>query len=481
MKSIIPHNSLKFNMFLNAIKSALSIVFPLITFPYISRVLGVESIGKYNFSNSVISYFILIAGLGVKTYAIREGAKVRYDRIKASIFINQMFTINCISTILSYVILAFIIVFVPTLHRYISLLLVLSIQIAFSTIGVDWIYSIFENFLYITMTGIIFNTISIFLLFIFVKDQNDVVNYALITVFAGVGSNLINYIYARTHYRLRLTTNVEWRKHLKPIITFFAMQIATTIFVSSDTTMLGFMWDDNIVGIYAVSSKVYTIIKTVLASVIIVSIPRLSSIIGNGNQDDFSKTTYDIYATLLTFVIPAILGILMLRREVVVLISGENYVDAVSSLAILAIALIFSLGAWFWGQAILVPMNEERYVFRVTILCAFVNIGLNFFLIPIWKENAAAITTLIAECIAFVMQRGRGRKYVHLESLNKVIVKVGCGCIGIIAVYGLTKMLNCGNSVYLCITIILSILVYLIVEILLKNDSISFITERIKS
>ena len=125
------------NALLNAIKTIFSIIFPLITFPYISRVLGVENIGIYNFSSSVVSYFTLLAGLGISTYAIREGARYRNDRIKISDFCSEVFSINVISTLVSYVILLFCLFFLNKLHDYISIIVILSISISFTTLGCE--------------------------------------------------------------------------------------------------------------------------------------------------------------------------------------------------------------------------------------------------------------------------------------------------------------------------------------------------------
>ena len=141
------NKSLKLNMVLNGIKGLMSILFPLISFPYVSRVLGVDSLGRYNFSTSVISYFILLAGLGISTYAIREGAKIREDKEDFEHFANQMFTVNIISTTISYVLLLLLMLTVGKFRDYWDILAVLSIQIVFTTIGVDWLYSVYEDYL----------------------------------------------------------------------------------------------------------------------------------------------------------------------------------------------------------------------------------------------------------------------------------------------------------------------------------------------
>ena len=191
--------SMKANAFLNGFSSVLNLVFPLITFPYISRVLGVESIGEYNFSNSVVSYFLLIAGLGISTYAIREGSQYRNEPKLFNKFVSEVFTINLIATILSYCLLFVCVFLADRLREYKILILVLSLQIVFTTIGVGWIYSIYEDYRYITIRSICFKVLSIFMMFAFVKDANDTLNYVLISVIASVGSNTLNFFHVKKY------------------------------------------------------------------------------------------------------------------------------------------------------------------------------------------------------------------------------------------------------------------------------------------
>ena len=469
---VVKNKSIKVNMMLNAIKGLMSIFFPLISFPYVSKALGVDNIGRYNFANSIISYFVLLAGLGINTYAIREGARLREKENEFRQFANEMFSINILSTILSYVLFALLLIIVPKFQEYKTLLIILSLQIIFKTIGIEWIYSIYEDYAYITLRSIVFQVISLILLFVLVRNENSVNMYAAITVISAVGSNVLNYFHAKKYCKVDFRWKIDWKKHLKPIMVLFAMSVTVTIYVSSDTTILGFLCNDYTVGIYSVSVKIYSIVKTVLSSVLVVSIPRLSALLGTNDRKEFNFVASDIYKTLLTVVIPAIIGILLLRKPIVLLLSDATYISASSSLLLLSIALFFCLGAWFWGQCILVPMQMEETVFKVTVVSAIVNIGLNFILIPIWKENAAALTTIIAEAISFIWCWYKGSKIVKLEGTIKSLLKISVGCIGIIAV-----SLGCGKifeseNLYMIVTIIVSVVAYGVIEIILKNEAL---------
>lgn len=464
--------SLKLNMVLNAIKGLMGIIFPLITFPYVSRILGVDNLGRYNFSNSIISYFILIAGLGISTYAVREGARLRDNQKVFQDFANEMFTINAISTIVAYLGLGVLLVVSTKVQEYRVLLLILSLLIIFKTIGIDWIYSIFEDYAYITVRSIIFQFISLILLFIMVKTENDVNIYALITVISSGGSGILNYLHAKKYCRVKLTTKVNWKRHMRPILVLFATSVTVTIYTSSDVTILGLLCGDTSVGLYSVSTKVYSLVKTLLSSVLIVSIPRLSALLGSDDRGAFNEMAADIYKTLISLVLPALCGIILLRKEIILILADESYLASENSLALLSVALFFCLGAWFWGQCILVPFQKENTVFIVTVIGAIVNIVLNFVLIPFWKQDAAAFTTVLAEGIAFVWCSSKGGKVVKLRGIETTYIKVLVGCASFIMISSVAQNYIATVSLRVIATVVMSVVSYFVIEIVLRNEAI---------
>lgn len=474
------NKSLKLNMILNTVKSVLGIIFPLITFPYISNVLGIENVGKYNFASSIISYFVLFSGLGISTYAIREGARIRDNKEKLNLFSNQMFTINIISTLFSYALL-FLLIFVSNkIYFYKDILILLSLQIIFRTIGIEWLYSIYEDYFYITVRTIIFQILSLVLMFIFVKNENDLLIYSAITIVSAVGANIFNFYHSKKFIQIKLVRDLGLRNYLKPILILFSVNVAISVYVNSDITILGLICGDYTVGIYAVSVKVYSVVKTILSSILVVSIPRLSSLLGKENDDEYNKTAEEIYKILLSILIPAVFGIIVLREEIVTFIANQSYLQAMSSLFILSIALLFSLGAWFWNNSILIPNKLDGIIFKATFISALVNIVLNFCLIPYFKENAAATTTVIAEMIMFFTCRYYGKKYTKFYSLRTTLVKIIVG-VGFMLMYAyFIKYLVISLGLRLILVVLGSVIIYFVVEIVLVNDSIYGIYKTIR-
>lgn len=464
--------SLAINALLNTSLNILNLIFPLITFPYISRVLNVEGIGKYNFANTFNSYFLLIAALGIGTYAIREGAKYRDDREKISEFVSEVFTINIITTIFSYSLLFLCILFIPSIKKYTNIILVFSVQIIFTTLGVDWIYSIFEDYAYRTARSIFFKIISIILLFIFVKDSHDYVNYALITVFATVGANIINYFHVKKFCSVRLVTKFNWKRHLIPILIIFGYNVSIMIFVNSDITILGFMKNDYVVGIYSVSTKIYSIIKSGIAAALVVTIPRLAMLYGKRKFEQYNKLFYRIFNILLILVLPSMIGLFVMSKSIVLLISGNSYIRSSSSLKILSIALVFSIFSWLFNDCVLIPAKKEKITLIATIFSAVINIFLNLLLIGKWSENAAAFSTVIAELFGLVISGYYSSKIIDLKKILKVnnVFSVLIGCVIIYVECNLIINGIHTTLLQVVLSVGVSVLSYIVVLIVLKNN-----------
>lgn len=379
--------SVGINAVINGLKTIISLLFPLITYPYITRILEVDALGSYNYSYSIISYFYLFSALGTSTYAIREGAKYRDTREEISKFSSEVYTINLISTVVSYIVCFIMLIIFTGLHPYASIIMVLSISMIFTTLGCEWIFSIYEEYLYISIRSIIFQIISLVMLFVFVKTKDDVIWYAITIVVSSSGSNIVNLISKRKYCDWHLSFNKDIKKHIKPIIILFANSLATTIYVSADITVLGMLTSDYHVGIYTISSKIYSILKQVLSAIIIVSIPRLSWMLGQNDKEGFSNLATRILNMLICFVLPAATGICFLGKNAILLISTEKFLPAITSLRILCLALIICLFNWFYTSCILIPSKKEKKVLLATVCSALLNLILNFILIPFFKAT----------------------------------------------------------------------------------------------
>ena len=471
--------SIKINALLNMVKQVMQIIFPIVTTPYITRVLLPENYGKINTGNSLISYISLIAGLGIANYAIREGSLVRDDKEKLNRFSSQVFSINILSTAVSYIILAGVLFLVPHYKDYKLLLIIQGTAVFFSTLGADWINSIEEDYLYLTVRYIVLHVISLVLMFLLVKKPEDYYIYAAITLVNTVGANLMNIFYIRRYVRIRFTLDIDWKRHMVPILVLFGNAVAMTIYVSSDITMLEIFKGATEVGIYSVATKIYSIVKQMLNAVLIVSIPRMTAYIGNGDRERFKDLGQKILSALITLMCPLTVGIVIFRTEAIYLAGGKEYVGGATNLLILALAVAAALLATFFSGCVLMPLRKERYILKGTIISAVINIGFNFFFIPWLGGNGAAITTLLSEVFVAVYFWYLVRKE-QLHFFNKRIIALSLiGSVLVAIACVLMKGLFENFLVYFGLSIVTSGILYGIVQIAGKNEVVMSLLPRI--
>ncbi|MHC5372483.1 flippase [Enterococcus sp. LJL120] len=393
--------SLAANALLNTIRQFCAIAFPLVTFPYISRVLQVENYGKFTFSNSVVSYFALIAALGISNYAVREGSSLREDKKRLSVFADEVFSINVFTTIFSYILLIIALLLFQNLRDYKVLVLIQSLTIFFTTIGVEWLYTIYEDFAYVTLRSIIVQFVALIMMFIFVKTPNDYVTYAWISVLASGGANIFGFFYSRKYIHLKLVIVKNFKEHIKPMGILFFNTLAITIYANSGITLLGILKDNQSVGLYNVSVRIYTIIKQLLNATVVVILPRASLYLRQGRQEEYQKLILTVFRFLAILVVPATVGLYFMSYQITYFIAGDSYTSGFTSLRILSFAIILSIFASFITVGILLPHRREKKILIATVAGAVVNFILNITLIPFLDFNGAAIATVLAELVVF--------------------------------------------------------------------------------
>lgn len=397
-------HSVQFNFIMNAILTVSSFLFPLITFPYISRTLLVEGSGKVNFASSVINYFAMFASLGIPTYGIRACAQVRNNRKELTKVAQELLLINLITTAITYVAFFASLFVVERFQQDTSLLLISSISIVLNTLGVTWLYSALEQYSYITIRNIACKILSVVLMFIFVHNPSDYMAYAIIAVVASGGSNLWNFINLRRYISLRPVGSYRLKRHLKPILVFFATSVAVSVYTNLDTVMLGFMADDTQVGLYSASVKVKTLLLAVVSSLGNVLMPRLSLYVQSGDYERFTKTLSRVLNFLLLITLPLTVFFALYAKDSILFLSGEAFVGATLSMQLLMPTLLFNALNGMTGNQMLVPLGRERAVMVSVIVGAVLDFLLNLVVIPYMGAAGAALSTLAAEFAVLVVQ-----------------------------------------------------------------------------
>lgn len=403
-KPVKEQKSLKKNFIMNALLTMSAFIFPLITFPYVSRVLLPEGTGKVNTAISFISYFSMIAQLGIPTYGIRVCAKVRDNKEKLTRTAHELLVINIAMSIISYAAFIICLFTVPKVRSEKLLYLVISSSIFLSSLGMEWLYKALEQYTYITVRSVIFKFISFISMFLLVKEYDDYVIYGGVAIFAASASNIFNLINVHKYIGLKPVGNYNFRQHFKAVGVFFAMSCAATIYTHLDTVMLGFMTTDADCGYYTAAVKIKTILVSVVTSLGAVLLPRASYYVQNQMMEEFRRITAKALNFVLIISVPLTLYFMIFAKPGIFFLSGKAYEGGIVPMQIIMPTLILIGITNILGIQILVPTGREKFVLYSEIVGAVVDLIINALLIPNMRSSGAAIGTLAAETAVLMVQ-----------------------------------------------------------------------------
>lgn len=440
-------HSVKYNFAMNIILQLSSLIFPLITLPYITRTLGAVNNGKVSFVISVITYFSMFAQLGIPTYGIRECARCRDDRSKLTKTVHELMAINLVSAVISYIALAISILFVKKFQADATLLLINSITIVLNMLGMEWLYRSIEQYKYITIRNLFFKAFAVALMFLLVRKPEDYMIYGVLTMVSSSGSYLLNFVYSRKILEHRFYFGeYEFAKHLRPICTFFALSIAISVYAGMDTIMLGFMSGDRQVAFYALAIKIKTVLTTSVAALGPVLLPRISYCLSHGQEAKFHEYIRKSLHFVVLISIPITLYFVMVSPQVVDVLGGQEYAPAVICMRIITLAVI-PLGIGNVAcQQILAPMGKEKLTMYSTIWGAVINFFANMLLIPKFGASGAATATVLAESIIACIQIVYVWKVVQGAfkriPLGKIVLSTAVAFTGLIVTMQCVKIEN---------------------------------------
>jgi O-antigen/teichoic acid export membrane protein len=472
--------SLKLNFIMNAILTMSSFIFPLITFPYISRILLPVGTGKVSFATSLVSYFSMFAQLGIPTYGIRACAKVRDNREKLTRTVHELLALNLIMCAITYIVFAVVLCTVPRLSGDKPLYVIVSTTIILTSIGMEWLYKALEQYTYITIRSITFKFIALIAMFLLIHKQEDYVIYGAISIFAASASNIFNFINIHKYIDLKPVGGYNIKRHLKPVAVFFAMSCATTIYTHLDTVMLGFMATDEDVGYYNAAVKIKTILVSIVTSLGTVLLPRASYYIEQGLLDEFKRISKKALNFVFLIASPMLIYFILFAKEGIYLLSGDAYTGSIVPMQVIMPTLLLIGITNILGIQILVPMGKEKYVLYSEIAGAVVDVVINALLIPKYTSTGAAIGTLVAEFVVFLFQFYALRnevagifKEIHYLRLGMALILGTAASIWV-------KTVNLGNFLTLLVSAVLYFGIYGIILLLTKEPLVLEIFNQLK-
>lgn len=390
-------NVIKKNFSYNLLFTVSNILFPIVSFPYASRIVGPEGIGKVQFITTFSQYFVLIASLGIPIYGIREIAKVKNDYSKLSKLFSELLVINFIGSIIFVIIYLLCICFIPYFQNDALYYIIAGIIVLGGFTTIDWFFSGIEEFRFISIRSIIIKFISLVALYSLVKTKDDLLLFFLITIFSIVSNNIWNLFNLKSKVSFTLTS-LNLKKHLPVLFTLFSTSLATSIYTVIDTLFLGFLADHKAVGFYTAAIKLNKIAIPIIVSLGIVLIPSITHSFSLNDQNASLKKLADqSFSFTCLLGVPLAVSLYIFAPEIMLIFSGPLFNDAILTMQLASpLVLLVGLGHFF-GLQLLIPSGNERGYLIAAIGGMFISLILNIFLIKLFNDKGAAIATVLGE------------------------------------------------------------------------------------
>lgn len=421
--------SIKVNFIMNAILTMSSFILPLITFPYVSRILLPEGMGKVAMATAVVAYFALLARLGIPMYGIRACAEVRDDRMQLSKVVHELFLINLGMTVFSYLLFFGTVFAVPAFRTEAVLYFIIGSTLFFETIGVEWLYKGLEEYSYITYRSIFFKIVALAATFLLVHTKADYIMYGAITILAASASNLMNLYNLRKYITFKPFIEYSFKPHVKPIFIFFATTCAIVIYTQLNTVILGLLKTNADVGLYDSAMKIKNILVSVVTALGTVLLPRASYYVKQGLLEDFAKITEKAIHFVCILALPLVAYFTLFATNGIHFLSGKQFDGAILPMQII-LPTIFLIGLTnVIGIQVLVPLGKEKEVFYSVAGGGVIDLAACLLLIPGYAAVGAAISNLLAELTVFVMQIYYVRQCKDKVNIVKALENVEYGKI----------------------------------------------------
>lgn len=461
------------NYILSISNNVLLLLFPIITFPYVSRILGSSNLGEINFVQSYGYYFMQIANFGISSYAIREVSRVRDDEEKVSKISNEIFNLNLFFSIISAVFYFIGVLSVPQLRENILLFTIYSVVIFSNFLSLDWLLQSFDDYMFSTIRNIFIRIVSIIAVFCFVKKQEDYIIYLIINCFSEMGTKFSTLFYSRKHY-VRLNLKVKYLNfaaHIKTMFTLFTFRLVNSISSNLDKLMIGFMMIYSSVGVYSAGVKFILMFNPLVEAAGTVLFPKINISAGSSTKEYLNnlKINYDI---ILFMAIPMVVGMILVSERVIMLFSGIQYAGAVSVSRIMSITILLGPIGDLLGSKILLVYKKDRHLLMSSAMVALSNIIFNFIFIPIWGINGAAIASVISYLVSVLSRLYFARKIVKFNLFTRSLLKYSLFTVPFIIIYIFFRSFI--DNINICMFLFVAVcgIIYM-AELLLSKDNLT--------
>jgi len=424
------------NYLYNLSYQILTIILPIITVPYVTRIFTSEALGNYGFYNSIVSYFSLFAMLGIGLYGTKQIASARDVN---STFWN-IYAIQLIASLISIFVYVVAIVCIPTMSGIIPLILFISL---FSKIiDISWLFSGKEDFKKITVRNTVVKVVGVISIFTFIKNSEDLYLYILLIVIFDFLGQVVMWVPAKKFIK-RPSFNTEiMKKNLHPIVLLFLPQVAISLYVVLDRTLLGLLGSYSDVGIYEQGQKLTSIIYKIVSSLGVVMLPRVANLLSERKEKEAQNMVKFSFILYNLIIFPMIFGLIAVNEVFVKLFLGKDFQDVKYVLYITTINIMLVAWTNILGHQVLVVRNKNKEFMLSTTIPAFVSVAVNITVIPFFGYIGASITAVIVEFLAFTIQWYYCRNIINKNLLfNKDLAKIILSSLVMFGAVMLCKMM----------------------------------------
>ena len=467
--------SLTKNSLFYMLYNILNVIFPFFTGIYVARILLPDNIGIVETARNLAQYFVIFSFLGIPTYGLREISKARKNREELNKIYSELIVINTISTIIFLFLYNVLIMIVPEYRKNLLVFLITGISIALNFFNNTWLFEGLEKFDYISIRNLIFKFLSLLLLFIFVRDNEDYLKYALITIVGTAGNYLLNIINSKKYVKLNLH-GLNLERHMKSVIYLVVVNLAIEIYSMVDITMLGVMCPKEIVTYYSYGMKIQKILLQIVNTFTIVLVPRISLYYKENRKDEFNRLLTKTLNVILIVSIPIVVGAFFLGNPLIVKLYGESYIRSGEVLKILTLAVCISPIGYLLGSRIMLVVGKENKMIYAVGMGAIVNLIGNFFTIPIFNEMGAAVSSILSEIVVAVIYIVISHDYFNLnkQKIKKTVIKIIIATFIMAMFLFWMRLFNNNSIVFILIQVVVAILLYFGVLFITKESIVIY-------
>ena len=401
---------MKKNIFYKILLTGTSLLFPLITFPYLSRILGAEGLGVCNFIMSYSQNYMTIAALGIPVYGIREIAKVGDDKEKRSRIFYELLAIHLIFTLLMLIIYSVSVILSDSFANYRQLALVGGSFIVMNVFAIEWLFSGVNDFKFITVRSIIIRFFSVIATFVFVKDKNDFSIYFILMVITTLLTCIVDIYYTRKLINRKI--DLTWKgiaSHIRPVIILGIYMVLVTIYAALPATLLGFMSTKASVSYYYASNRIIRMVISAFTAITTVMIPRVNLVHENKEGKEYLSLVNKGITVAITFGVPLAFFVFLMSAPLVLLLAGNQFTKSIFVTEVMSPIILIVALAQVFVLLVLSVNRQDKAMVALAVCGMMVSLAINIVFIPINAEKATAFSQLSAEFIvtlvAFILAR----------------------------------------------------------------------------